>query len=56
MSWNFKSTFLTYLSAIVARDLAEGFITVDDGEIDNLSIGQEEAAIRCNRNTELCTT
>ena len=30
----------TYLSAIVPRNLAEGLITVDNWEIDDLSVGQ----------------
>ena len=30
----------TYLGAIVSRNLAEGFITVDNWEIDDLGVGQ----------------
>jgi hypothetical protein len=46
----------TYLSAIVSRNLAEGFITVDNWKVDDLSIGQEEAAVRCNRRKTVIRT
>lgn len=31
--------------AIVAGDLAEGFVAVHDGEVDYLCVGQQEAAV-----------
>lgn len=45
----YKFIFIyTCLCAIVAGDLAEGFVTVNDGEVDDLGVGQEEAAVGCN--------
>ena len=38
-----------YFSAVVARYLAEGLVAVDDGVVDDLSIGQYEAAVGCKR-------
>ena len=38
----------TYLGSIVSRDFAKGFVAVDDRVIDNLSVCQEETAIRCS--------
>ena len=36
---------ITYFCSVVARDLAEGFVAVDDGIVDNLSVSQEETAV-----------
>lgn len=35
------------LGPVVAADLAEGLIAVDDREIDDLCVGQKERAVRC---------
>ena len=41
--------YSTYFSAVVARYLAERLVAVDDGIVDDLSIGQYEAAVGCSR-------
>lgn len=38
-----------YFCPVVARDLAEGFVAVDDGVVDDLSICQEETAVSCTQ-------
>lgn len=37
----------THFSSVVARDLAEGFVAIDDGIVDDLSVSQEETAVGC---------
>ena len=39
----------TYFCPIVAGDLAEGFVAVDDRIVDDLSVCQEETAVGCLR-------
>lgn len=36
---------LHYLGSVVARNLAEGFVAVHNGEVDYLGVGQQEAAV-----------
>lgn len=37
----------THFCSVVARDLAEGFVAIDDGIVDDLSVSQEETAVGC---------
>lgn len=38
---------LHHLGSVVAGDFAKRFVTIDDRVVDNLSVSQEETAIRC---------
>lgn len=39
---------LHHLGPIEAGDLAEGLAAVHDGEVDDLGVGQQQAAIGCS--------
>ena len=41
--WEFRKDL--YLSSGVAGRLAECLVAVDDGEVDDLRVGQDEAAV-----------
>lgn len=40
---------VTHLRPVVAGDLAEGLVAVHDGEVDDLCVGQQEAAVCWNK-------
>lgn len=48
--------FCVYFCSVVARDLAEGFVAVDDGIVDDLSVCQKEAAVGCVNVNPLTST
>ncbi len=43
---------LHHLGPVVARRLAEGLVAVDDGVVNDLGVGQQEARVGCKKREE----